>query len=632
MLCTDRSAYDLGKQIEEYDVFLSHDWATSRYLKLFSMMIIFNSRAAFFCSFAVSVLTGFLRAYQLIPDQMWTICFGYVVCTVVLCFWQRLRRLCFRPLIVFVDKLCIAQHDEELKEKGILALAGFLDHSRKLTVLWSTRYFQRLWCAYELAAYSRAEEKPLQVMPVKMSVILGLMSLYWHVLSIAFHVIAWSNFGGTDPVFSRRLMASFFTMLILCMLTPGVCYIGLQLMNDLTQLPQQLKNFRIQESKCFCCTSNHVHPVTGRRMICDRSLVFHTLKKWFGSRADRDLEEGSHLELFNQMIQQELSQSILQTVGSDTAPLSYCIYLVSAGNVPFIAQYIARIAVGLRGETSVLNHCVAAARQLMSWGSLSLLSICAVRVSMVFWKLGLRLSSKSAINSGCVVSVFVSPLIVLTLSLLWLPFQATYAWTSSYSSLPAIPFGIVILVTFYLFAPTMGIAAATSQRGLRQKLSDRYRRSRKKSRRGYGSTASDIFSDPSRGSKEEDSRFGSAEELPSLTPHSRGSKVYIFSHVNSEKSRASNPSRGSKELEFSRQTSQDSQASIETIAVGPVKVHSMGLDSDWIDSGLNQGMGGPMRLESVGVESLHSLHSPTSPQSPSFEPRVLGDVAVFEEC
>ena len=25
---------------------------------------------------------------------------------------------------------------------------------------------RRLWCAYELAAYSRAEEKPLQVMPV----------------------------------------------------------------------------------------------------------------------------------------------------------------------------------------------------------------------------------------------------------------------------------------------------------------------------------------------------------------------------------------------------------------------------------------------------------------------------------
>eukprot|EP00435_Cladocopium_sp_Y103_P056729 s1965_g19.t1 len=308
MLCTDKSAYDLGKQmlgslevklptiwtvekqrIEEYDVFLSHDWATSRYLKLFSMMIIFNSRAAFFCSFAVSVLTGFLRAFQLIPDQMWTICFGYVVYTVVLCFWQRLRRICFRPLIVFVDKLCIAQHDEELKEKGILALAGFLDHSRKLTVLWSTRYFQRLWCAYELAAYSRAEEKPLQVMPVKMSVILGLMtlghqgiswmSLYWHVLSIAFHVIAWSNFGGTDPVFSRRLMASFFTMLLLCTLTPGVCYIGIQLMNDLTQLPQQLKNFRAS-------VSVDVSEGKGRGALCSVAVASQlesgTLKGWIG--------------------------------------------------------------------------------------------------------------------------------------------------------------------------------------------------------------------------------------------------------------------------------------------------------------------------------------------------------------
>ena len=39
----------------------------------------------------------------------------YVVYLLVLCFWQRLRRVFFRPLIVFVDKLCIAQHDEELK-------------------------------------------------------------------------------------------------------------------------------------------------------------------------------------------------------------------------------------------------------------------------------------------------------------------------------------------------------------------------------------------------------------------------------------------------------------------------------------------------------------------------------------
>jgi len=663
-MCSTDDSYDLGEQIEQYDVFLSHDWATSRWLKLCSMMIIFNSHAAFWSSFIVSVITGFLRAFEVIPDQMWTISSGYVVYLLVLCFWQRLRRVFFRPLIVFVDKLCIAQHDEELKEKGILALAGFLDHSRKLTVLWSPRYFQRLWCAYELAAYSRAEEKPLQVMPVKMSMILGLTSICWHFLCVTFHLIAWTE-TSSDPVFSQRLTASFFTMLLLCTLMPGVCYVGIQLMDDLTQLPQQLKSFRIQESKCFCCTSNHVHPVTGRGMICDRSLVFHTLKKWFGSRADAD-HEGSHLELFNQMIQQELSQSILQTVGWDTAPLTYCIYMVSAGNVPFIAQYIARTAAELRGESSMLNHGVASARQFMSWATISLLSICAVRVSIAFWKLGLRITRKHAnsnvFGSPAMISVLISPVIVFTLSLLWLPFQVAYALTSNHSSIPAIPFGIVIIATFYLFIPNVGISHNERGSSLRQKLSDRYqsRRTRRSRLSGMQSSTSelstrrtgtlrsneevsetersrfskDIFSDHSiysaRVSKEMgsgelpslhgDSKELHLEELPSLSPKSRGSKD-LFTHVNSEKSRASKE----EALALSRSSS---LASIETIAAGSrvcglesfgldasqsdvVKVtdHSdvkvtNSIDSGGIDSfGLEQIPGGlQMRLESCGSE------------------------------
>ena len=43
------------------------------------------------------------------------------------------------------DRLCIAQHDMALKEQGIRGLGCFLSKSRNLTILWSGRYFSRLW-------------------------------------------------------------------------------------------------------------------------------------------------------------------------------------------------------------------------------------------------------------------------------------------------------------------------------------------------------------------------------------------------------------------------------------------------------------------------------------------------------
>lgn len=49
-----------------------------------------------------------------------------------------MRRL-WKPIYVFLDRLCIAQHDLELKQKAILGLATFLLHSKKLTILWSPR-------------------------------------------------------------------------------------------------------------------------------------------------------------------------------------------------------------------------------------------------------------------------------------------------------------------------------------------------------------------------------------------------------------------------------------------------------------------------------------------------------------
>ena len=72
----------------------------------------------------VSIAVGILRAYRIIPDERWTELFPLGIFYILLFFWQHLRELFKKPLVVFLDRLCIAQNDDRLKEQGILGLAG----------------------------------------------------------------------------------------------------------------------------------------------------------------------------------------------------------------------------------------------------------------------------------------------------------------------------------------------------------------------------------------------------------------------------------------------------------------------------------------------------------------------------
>ena len=59
-------------------------------------------------------------------ERVWRVSMGMTSFWLCLCLWQRIRRL-WKQNVVFLDKLCIAQHDEELKKKGIFGLSTLLD-------------------------------------------------------------------------------------------------------------------------------------------------------------------------------------------------------------------------------------------------------------------------------------------------------------------------------------------------------------------------------------------------------------------------------------------------------------------------------------------------------------------------
>ncbi|CAE7355432.1 unnamed protein product, partial [Symbiodinium pilosum] len=84
-----------------------------------TIMWIFNLRAAVMATLLVSCAVGIFRIYSVRINHWSSIFFGYATFFIFFCFWQRIRSLFCTRRIVFLDKLCIAQHDEELKQRGI---------------------------------------------------------------------------------------------------------------------------------------------------------------------------------------------------------------------------------------------------------------------------------------------------------------------------------------------------------------------------------------------------------------------------------------------------------------------------------------------------------------------------------
>ncbi|CAE8616387.1 unnamed protein product [Polarella glacialis] len=392
-----------GTQSERIGTFISHDWGSRGSLKFMSLLLIFNSRAAAVIAVSVSVTVALMEAYDVSPwpsesskkfvggkvyitrSGEASLC-GLVAYLFILCFWQRILSLCGRSASVFLDKLCIDQENEEQKEKAILGLAGFLDISDRLLIIWSPSYFDRLWCAYELASWLRLSGmKDTTVMPIHLAPALFAITFsLWSsiIIFIYAETIRSYLFGGdAQRSGSDVLMVDVFSAVaaFLCSAVGVVIlptHISRRLANSLKLLPQQLESFSIREANCFCCSHHHVHPETRNQLPCDRLLIFKMLLQWQQDFTGSG-ESVPTLEAFDFRIRQKLKPWVLRHVGGAHVPFrmllaTSCVPLMCT-TIDFIPAMIQlggvpafRLGLDATLQSFVLGPCVATVIMMIS--------------------------------------------------------------------------------------------------------------------------------------------------------------------------------------------------------------------------------------------------------------------------
>eukprot|EP00929_Paragymnodinium_shiwhaense_P070085 TRINITY_DN35461_c0_g1_i2.p1 TRINITY_DN35461_c0_g1~~TRINITY_DN35461_c0_g1_i2.p1 ORF type:complete len:596 (-),score=55.08 TRINITY_DN35461_c0_g1_i2:176-1963(-) len=455
--------FTLSHPTPAIDDFISHDWRTPRVDKTVALCFVYNSTAAVVGSMLFALALTVFRVAVGSRDGMsqepqptvrsfassgictFTTPFVYLL---LLFHWQAIRTKLLRGLalqsqpLLFLDKLCINQDDEDMKQQGILGLAAFLKSSRRLVLLWSPRYFTRLWCTYELATWCRLGMKAADtlLLPVRLPkfVLVGTLSCTF--LGCARRAgFFLSKLGGRGDVAGFAVLMTF-QFCVIFFIVVGVTYVlqGLQL--DLEKLNEQLALFTILDAECFCCSNSHVHPTTHAKLPCDRKLVYRTLKDWHGCTETKDAAEreeqatksadGStqitdgddyeYLYAFDDGVRTLLRDLMMTLVSSQTVQLKYL--QIITGAVPLLWDCFDTVANALlRGVPTwtVLANLVDGVTVTLVICPLSVVLLCGT------------MNMTSRLHHPCnpehrlrrlLLAVFVwSPLLTLIIMLLWIP-------------------------------------------------------------------------------------------------------------------------------------------------------------------------------------------------------------------
>lgn len=315
--------YELSKEVESIDVFISHNWSVTRWKKFMVLAYYFNlRRAAIFCVI-LAVIGCVLTALGVFPETRnpqdagvidginrglfdsegyWGQILFVPIFLFVLCFGHEIRWLTScTAWTTFLDKTCIHQTDAALKKQGIIKLGAFLSLSQRMVICYTDVYLRKLWTVYEIACFLTMHPlRNMTIIPVNWALtsVFGVFVLYLNNLR---------NFLDVPTSMSCAIMYAI-----------GLAF-GFSmrfLFNDLRQAQERIRTFSVQDAKCFCED--------------DRPLVHHNivLLLKFHHVIEFNTPMTEALEVFNSMVRQCLPQALEASMGSSGMPYRFSFAMV----------------------------------------------------------------------------------------------------------------------------------------------------------------------------------------------------------------------------------------------------------------------------------------------------------------
>jgi len=217
---------------------------------------------------------------------------------------------------VFFDMACISQSDPRLKSEGIASLAGFLDKSKELIVLWSPHSLSRLWCVFEMAVYSALEgdDRRITFCPL---FIFGICFAGYVFLGLSFFIFSMYYTLPTLPLESGKEVGLLAMMAGASSMVALLVHWGRSFMREKHRFLQELAHFDVENAQC--------------REAADEQFIKQSIEHWYGSTAS-----------FNEFVRGPMAQKIDRAMQGLEGTYRTCV-MMTAPQHTFALQWMASI-------------------------------------------------------------------------------------------------------------------------------------------------------------------------------------------------------------------------------------------------------------------------------------------------